>query len=101
MDGQLAGMAASGGSKMNPHCSGTPWAKPGLVRWEPAKIDCHEIKGYTFDEIVELLKVAQSKNLLPYFIFRLFAMARYDERIRFSEIHPKVKDHPPISSEAH
>jgi hypothetical protein len=87
--------------KMNPHCNGTPWVKPGLIQWEPAKTDCHEIKVYTFDEIVELLKVAQSKHLLPYFIFRLFGMLRYDEMIRFAEIHSKVKDHPLISLESH
>lgn len=88
------------GGKMNPHCNGHPWVKPGLIQWEPPKTDLHEIKVYSFDEIVELLKAAQKKGVLPHFIFRLFGLLRYDEMIRFTSIHPTVKGHPLISLEA-
>jgi hypothetical protein len=86
--------------KKNPHCNGTPWVKEGLIQWEPANTDLHEIKVYTYDEIIELLKAAQARQVLPYFIFRLFGLLRSEEMVRFTEIHPKVKDHPLISLEA-
>ena len=86
--------------KRNPHCNGTPWVKEGLIQWEPANTDLHEIKVYNYEEIISLLKVAQTKGVLPYFIFRLFGMLRSEEMLRFIEIHPRVKDHPLISLEA-
>jgi len=85
--------------KKNPFCNGVPWVKKGLIQWEPPKTDMHEIKVYTYEEIVELLKTANQKKLLPYFIFRLFGMLRFDEMKRFTDIHPTVKNHPLISIE--
>jgi hypothetical protein len=32
------------GSKLNPHCEGVAWVKPGLLQWEPPKTDMHEIQ---------------------------------------------------------
>ena len=49
---------------------------------------------------MQLLKVAREKGVLPHFIFRLFGLLRYDEMIRFTEIHRKVVGHPLISLEA-
>jgi hypothetical protein len=86
--------------KMNPHCHGHPWVKPGLIQWEPPKTDLHEIKVYNYDEIVALLKTAQRKKVLPHFIFRLFGLLRYDEMYRFTGIHAEVRGHPLISLEA-
>ena len=32
------------GGKLNPHCEGVAWVKPGLLQWEPPKTDMHEIQ---------------------------------------------------------
>jgi hypothetical protein len=85
--------------KMNPYCEGRPWIKSGLLQWESPRTDLHEVKVYSFDEILRLLKVAQSHQRLPHFIFRLFGMLRYFEMIRFTDIHQHVKNHPLINLE--
>ena len=85
--------------KMNPHCEGRPWVKTGLLQWEPPKTDFHEVKVYSFDQIIALLKAAKAEDRLPHFIFRLFGMLRYFEMIRFTEIHRKVNGHPFINLE--
>ncbi|MEY3774332.1 MAG: hypothetical protein RLZZ129_1112 [Verrucomicrobiota bacterium] len=85
--------------KMNPFCEGRPWIKTGLLQWEPAKTDLHEVQVYSFDQIIRVLKVAQQHDRLPHFIFRLFGMLRYFEMIRFTEIHRRVRGHPLINLE--
>ena len=85
------------GGKLNPHCEGVAWVKPGLLQWEPPKTDMHEIQVYSYDQIIELLKRSSEKKVLPYFIFRLFGMCRFDEMFRLIEIQAKIKNHPLIS----
>jgi hypothetical protein len=87
------------GGKLNPHCEGVAWVKPGLLQWEPPKTDMHEIQVYSYDQIIQLLKRASEKKVLPYFIFRLFGMCRFDEMFRMIEIQDKIKNHPLISIE--
>ena len=58
--------------------------------WEPPRTDLHEMKVYSFNEILRLLKVAQSHQRLPHSIFRLFGMLRYFEIIRITDIHQHV-----------
>jgi len=87
------------GGKLNPHCEGISWVKPGLLQWEPPKTDMHEIQVYSYDQIIELLRRASEKKVLPYFIFRLFGMCRFDEMFRMIEIQDKIKNHPLISIE--
>jgi len=87
------------GGKLNPHCEGVSWVKPGLMQWEPPKTDMHEIQVYSYDQIIQLLKRASEKKVLPYFIFRLFGMCRFDEMFRMIEIQDKIKNHPLISIE--
>ena len=87
------------GGKLNPHCEGISWVKPGLLQWEPPKTDMHEIQVYSYDQIIQLLKRASEKKVLPYFIFRLFGMCRFDEMFRMIEIQDKIKNHPLISIE--
>jgi len=83
--------------KMNPHCQGSAWVKPGVLQWEAPRTDFHEIKVYGYDQIIQLLKVANEHERLPHFIFRLFGMLRYFEMIRFTEVHRKVRGHPLIN----
>jgi hypothetical protein len=85
------------GGKLNPHCEGVAWVKPGLLQWEPPKTDMHEIQVYSYDQIIELLKRASEKKVLAYFIFRLFGLCRFDEMFRLIEIQDKIKNHPLIS----
>jgi hypothetical protein len=87
------------GGKLNPHCEGVAWVKPGLLQWEAPKTDMHEIQVYSYDQIIQLLKRASEKKVLPYFIFRLFGMCRFDEMFRMIEIQDKIKNHPLISIE--
>jgi hypothetical protein len=87
------------GGKLNPHCEGVAWVKPGLLQWEAPKTDMHEIQVYSYEQIIQLLKRASEKKVLPYFIFRLYGMCRFDEMFRLIEIQAKIKNHPLISLE--
>ena len=72
--------------KKNIHCEETPWIKRNPVNWEMPKFEAKEIEVYTFEEIVNLLKVAKKRNVFGYYIFRLFSMMRTEEMKRFAEI---------------
>ena len=87
------------GGKLNPHCEGVAWVKSGLLQWEAPKTDMHEIQVYSYEQIIQLLKRASEKKVLPYFIFRLYGMCRFDEMFRLIEIQAKIKNHPLISLE--
>ena len=87
------------GGKLNQHCEGVAWVKPGLLQWEAPKTDMHEIQVYSYEQIIQLLKRASEKKVLPYFIFRLYGMCRFDEMFRLIEIQAKIKNHPLISLE--
>ena len=86
--------------KHNHYCNGTPWLTPTLLQWQQPKSEAKEVGVYSYDEIVALLQVAQKKQVLPYFIFRLFSLMRTEEMKRFIGIHPTVNGHPLISLEA-
>ncbi len=86
--------------KHNHSCNGTPWISPTLLQWQQPKSEAKEVGVYSYEEIIALLQVAQKKQVLPYFIFRLFSLMRTEEMKRFIGIHPTVKGHPLISLEA-
>ena len=72
--------------KNNIYCDDVPWLKRNPINWEMPKFEAKEIEVYTFDEIVQLLKIANSEDVLGHFIFRLFSMMRTEEMKRFVEI---------------
>lgn len=86
--------------KHNPHCNGTPWMSPLILQWQLPKTEAKEVSVYSYEQIVELLKAAKGKKVLPYFVFRLFSLMRTEEMKRFVAIHSKVDGHPLISAEA-
>lgn len=83
--------------KHNSHCNGTAWVSPLILQWQQPKSEAKDIAVYRYEQVIELLKAAKSRGVLPYFIFRLFSMMRTEEMKRFTRIHPTVKDHPLIS----
>ena len=72
--------------KKNIHCEESPWLKRNPVSWDMPKFEAKEIGVYTFDEIVRLLKEAKKRNVLGYYIFRLFSMMRTEEMRRFAKL---------------
>lgn len=72
------------GGKNNPHCDREPWIKLSPVRsFEKPPYTVGDIQSFNYDETVKVLKRAQEKRCLPYFIFRFFSMMRREEMARF------------------
>ena len=78
--GYLAAFFEFCAGKHNPFSNGHPWIQISPVRgFAKPGYSVGDVQSYNFAEIVALLKRAQKKRVLPYFIFRLFSMLRTDE----------------------
>ncbi len=69
--------------KNNPEAQENKWLDAVPLCWEAPKTEVHEIVSYTFNEVVDLLKRANEKGILGYYVMRLFSMMRTDEYKRF------------------
>jgi hypothetical protein len=72
--------------KNNPEATESKWIDRVPLYWETPKTEVQEIVSYTFDEVVDLLKRANTNGTLGFFVMRLFSMMRTHEYRRFIEL---------------
>ena len=69
--------------RSNPEATERRWLESIPLCWEAPKTETHEIVSYNFQEVVQLLKMANANGALGFYVMRLFSMMRTHEYERF------------------